>query len=106
MTMFLTSIESLQKGEEVVEWHVSPKFRYWTLRTVANRRPVPLAAIAGSVAAAAYLDAKYLIRHDLAAGSVSSNTAVALAFITERTKQGRLLIYRKLTSLHLPSPPV
>jgi hypothetical protein len=55
---------------------------------------VPIAAVAGSLAAAAYLDAKYLIRHDLAAG----NAAAAAAFITERTKQDRLLNYRECTT--------
>jgi hypothetical protein len=68
-----------------------------TLRAVADNSPVPLAALAGSIAAAAYLDAKYLIRNDLAVGSVGGNAAAALAFITERAKQDRLLVYRELT---------
>jgi hypothetical protein len=102
--MFLTSTESSQKGEELVGWHVSPIFRYWTLRAVADNRLVPLAALAGSIATAAYLDAKYLIRHDLTAGSINSNAAASLAFVTERTKQDRLLVYRELTNLRLPKP--
>jgi hypothetical protein len=63
---------------------------------------VPIAAIAGTIAAAAYLDAKYLIHHDLTASSVAGNAAAALAFITERTKQDRLLVYRKLASPAFP----
>ena len=59
---------------------------------------VPIAAIAGSLAAAAYLDAKYLVRHDLAAGSVAGNAAAATAFIKERTNQDRLLNYRECTT--------
>lgn len=62
---------------------------------LADSSLVPIAAAVGSIAAAAYLDAKYLIRHDLTARSVAGNRAAAAAFITERTKQDRLLVYRQ-----------
>ncbi|KIW13967.1 hypothetical protein PV08_06748 [Exophiala spinifera] len=50
------------------------------------------AAVAGSLATAAYLDAKYLIRHDLRGGTLAG-TKDAIAYITERTKQNKLLVY-------------
>lgn len=65
---------------------------------LADSGPVAIAAIAGSMAAAAYLDAKYLVRRDLTAGSVAGSVAAAVAFITERTKQDRLLAYREYTT--------
>ena len=102
MTMSLLPIGSLPKSEVSVAWHVSRAFRDWILTSVAEPWLVPIAAVAGSIATAAYLDAKYLIRHDLTVGSLASSAAAALAFITERTKQDRLLIYRKLISLAAP----
>ena len=49
--------------------------------------------MAGTLAAAAYLDAKYHIRHDLAAGGLNNATEQAMAFMTERETQNRLLLY-------------
>ncbi|EXJ54674.1 hypothetical protein A1O7_10015 [Cladophialophora yegresii CBS 114405] len=51
------------------------------------------AAIAGGLATAAYLDAKFLIRHDLAAGSLAAGQKKALAFTMERVEQNRMLMY-------------
>lgn len=53
-------------------------------------------AVAGSVVAAAYLDAKYLIRNDLSSGSLARSTKDAVEFITERWKQDRTLTYHFL----------
>ncbi|KIW39871.1 uncharacterized protein PV06_08443 [Exophiala oligosperma] len=50
------------------------------------------AAVAGGLATAAYLDAKYLIRHDLQAGTLAG-TKDAIEYITQRTKQNKLLVY-------------
>lgn len=69
---------------------------------LADSCPVPIAAVVGSIAAAAYLDAKYLIRQDLTASSVVGNVAAAAAFIAERTKQDRLLVYRECTTPAIP----
>ncbi|ETI20230.1 hypothetical protein G647_08264 [Cladophialophora carrionii CBS 160.54] len=51
------------------------------------------AAIAGGLATAAYLDAKFLIRHDLAAGSLGAGQKKAMAFTVERYQQNRMLMY-------------
>ncbi|OCT48112.1 Fatty acid transporter protein [Cladophialophora carrionii] len=51
------------------------------------------AAIAGGLATAAYLDAKFLIRHDLAAGSLGAGQKKAVAFTVERYQQNRMLMY-------------
>jgi hypothetical protein len=40
-------------------------------------------AIAGGLAAAAYFDARFLIRHDLRVGSVARNTRKAAEFVAE-----------------------
>jgi hypothetical protein len=96
--MSLWSVRSWPKGEVLAKWHVSQTIRYWTLMTLAHSCAVPIAAVAGAIAAAAYLDAKYLVRHDLTAGSVAGNVAAAAAFITGRTKQDRLLAYRECTT--------
>lgn len=50
-------------------------------------------AVAGGLAAAAYLDAKFLIRHDLATGSAKSEEKKALQFVTERFGQGKGFVY-------------
>ena len=83
-------------------WHVSLRIRRSIFTRPADRSVVPIAAVASSIVAAAYLDAKYLIRHDLTAGSVAGNVAAATAFITERVKQDRLLVYRKFTTPAIP----
>lgn len=56
--------------------------------------PVPTvaAAIAGGLATAAYLDAKFLVRHDLSSGSLGQ-TKKALAFTTDRFVQNKMLMY-------------
>ncbi|PGG96584.1 hypothetical protein AJ79_09533 [Helicocarpus griseus UAMH5409] len=51
---------------------------------------------AGTLAAAAYLDAKYLIRHDLTAGSISGKAQDAVQFLMERWQQDKTLIYHFL----------
>lgn len=51
------------------------------------------AAIAGTAAVAAYLDAKYLIKHDLSSGSLVNTSANAQTFIAEREAQKKLLLY-------------
>lgn len=54
------------------------------------------AAIAGTTAAAAYLDAKYHIRHDLQAGSLNNAAAAAQQFIAEREANDKILLYHCL----------
>jgi acyl-CoA synthetase (AMP-forming)/AMP-acid ligase II len=51
------------------------------------------AAIAGSLAAAAYLDARFLIRQDLQVGSVARNTKNAAQFVAEQFSKDKGLIY-------------
>lgn len=51
------------------------------------------AAIVGSLAAAAYLDARFLIRHDLSSASVNGGNEAGVKFIAQRFLQGKLLIY-------------
>ncbi|KAK0942669.1 hypothetical protein LTR29_005756 [Friedmanniomyces endolithicus] len=57
---------------------------------------LPVIAVAGAAAAAAYLDAKLHIRHDLAGGILSDPVAKAQAYIAQRQAQKRLLIYHLL----------
>ncbi len=55
---------------------------------------VPLAAtVAGGAALAAYLDAKFLVRHDLRSGSLNSNVAKAMKFVEERYLNDKMLVY-------------
>jgi acyl-CoA synthetase (AMP-forming)/AMP-acid ligase II len=65
---------------------------------------VATAAIAGTAAAAAYLDAKFHIRHDLHNGTTSNVTAIAQQYIVEREKQGKLLLYHLFES-HAQTQP-
>ncbi|KPI38331.1 Fatty acid transporter protein [Cyphellophora attinorum] len=51
------------------------------------------ATIAGGLATAAYLDAKYLIRNDLKTGSASLNLRKSGDFVAQEFSQGRGLIY-------------
>jgi acyl-CoA synthetase (AMP-forming)/AMP-acid ligase II len=53
---------------------------------------IPL-AIAGGIAAAAYLDARFLIRQDLRVGSVSRNTKYAAQFVAEQFSKDKGLIF-------------
>ncbi|KAK5220097.1 hypothetical protein LTR72_007628 [Exophiala xenobiotica] len=55
--------------------------------------PTVATALAGGLATAAYLDAKFLFRHDLRAGSLAGNTKTAITFIADKVRQNRLLIY-------------
>ena len=55
--------------------------------------PVATAAIAGTAAAAAYLDAKFHIRHDLSSGSLNNAADKAMQFVLERQAQNKLLLY-------------
>lgn len=62
-----------------------------------NSPPVTTAAaLAGTAAAASYLDAKYHIRHDLRAGSLNNAAAAAQQFIAEREATNKLLLYHCL----------
>lgn len=47
----------------------------------------------GGLAAAAYVDARYLVRNDLRTGSVTRNTRKAAVFIAEQFAQNKGLIY-------------
>ena len=58
--------------------------------------PLAAAALAGTAATAAYLDAKYHIRHDLSAGSLNNAAASAQSFIAQREASGKLLLYHCL----------
>ena len=55
--------------------------------------PKIAAAIAGSLAAAAYLDARFLIRHDLSTGSVTRNNQKAVQYVIEQFSNDKGLIY-------------
>ncbi|EXJ69525.1 uncharacterized protein A1O5_07561 [Cladophialophora psammophila CBS 110553] len=55
--------------------------------------PTVAAAIAGGLATAAYLDAKFLFRHDLNSGSLAASQKSAMAFTLERYQQNKMLIY-------------
>ncbi|TKA59733.1 hypothetical protein B0A55_11437 [Friedmanniomyces simplex] len=57
---------------------------------------VPAIAIAGGAAAAAYLDAKLHVRHDLAAGVLTDPVARAQEYVAQRQGQRRMLIYHLL----------
>lgn len=65
------------------------------LATLADNRPVQraAAAVVASLAAAAYLDAKYLIRNDLRTGSATRNLREAGEFVAQEFSQGKGLIY-------------
>lgn len=52
--------------------------------------------VAGGLAAAAYADARFLIRHDLSAGSLSGRKKAALDFVAERWKQDKTMVYHFL----------
>lgn len=52
--------------------------------------------MAGTAAAAAYLDAKYHITSDLSQGGIDNAAARAQKFIGERMAQDRLLLYHDL----------
>ncbi|EEQ89281.1 hypothetical protein RJZ56_000611 [Blastomyces dermatitidis] len=54
------------------------------------------ASVAGALAATAYLDAKFIVRRDLSAGSISAQAKDALQFLTERWEQDKTLIYHCL----------
>ncbi|KAK6422467.1 hypothetical protein LTR95_016673 [Oleoguttula sp. CCFEE 5521] len=54
------------------------------------------AGLAGLTATAAYLDAKYHIRHDLRAGSLEAAAIDGMQFVTERQIANRLLLYHVL----------
>ncbi|EDN02662.1 predicted protein [Histoplasma mississippiense (nom. inval.)] len=54
------------------------------------------ASVAGTLAAAAYLDAKYLLRHDLSGGSIAAQAKDAVQFLTECWKQDKTLMYHVL----------
>jgi hypothetical protein len=73
-------------------------------RLLTNATVAATAAIAGTAAAAAYLDAKFHIRHDLQSGSLANNTATAQNFIIERVKQDRMLLYHSLEE-HFQNQP-
>ncbi|KAI1613322.1 fatty-acyl-CoA synthase [Exophiala viscosa] len=55
--------------------------------------PTVAAALAGGLATAAYLDAKFLIRDDLKQGSLAGSTPKAVAYLAERVKQDRFFLY-------------
>ncbi|KAK0870585.1 hypothetical protein LTS02_002380 [Friedmanniomyces endolithicus] len=57
---------------------------------------LPVIAVAGAAAAAAYLDAKLHLRHDLAGGILSDPVAKAQAYIAQRQALKRVLIYHLL----------
>ncbi|KXT01135.1 hypothetical protein AC578_10891 [Pseudocercospora eumusae] len=54
------------------------------------------ATIAGTAAAAAYLDAKYHIRSDINKGGLDNATDAAAKFIQERAEKDQLLIYHDI----------
>lgn len=51
---------------------------------------------AGSLASAAYLDAKFLISKDLAAGSIAGSAKEAMDYLADRWKQDKTLVYHYL----------
>lgn len=51
------------------------------------------AAIAGGLATAAYLDARFLIRHDLTTGSLAAGKKSAIEYTTKRYLENKLLVY-------------
>jgi acyl-CoA synthetase (AMP-forming)/AMP-acid ligase II len=54
------------------------------------------ATLSGIAATAAYLDAKYHIRHDLRSGSRSNATAKAMEFTIQKRTEDRMLVYHYL----------
>ena len=55
---------------------------------------LPIAAVAaGGAALTAYIDAKFLIRHDLKVGSNATNTEKAMQFLAEKMAQDKMLVY-------------
>ncbi len=60
-------------------------------------------ALAGGVATAMYMNAKYLLWNDLKAGSLSARTADAVQFITERSNNQQMLMYH-LIEEHAKGP--
>lgn len=63
-----------------------------------------VAGIAGGVAAASYLDAKFHIRHDLTSATLATSTSTARKFVAEREAQGRLLLYHCVQEHALKRP--
>ncbi|CAK3845850.1 fatty acid transporter [Lecanosticta acicola] len=57
---------------------------------------MPSAAVAGTSAIAAYLNAKYHIASDLSKGGLDNAAAEAQKFISQRESEGRLLVYHDL----------
>jgi acyl-CoA synthetase (AMP-forming)/AMP-acid ligase II len=55
-----------------------------------------VAALSGITATAAYLDAKFHIRHDLRAGSRSNAAAKAMEFTVQKRTEDRMLVYHYL----------
>ena len=55
--------------------------------------PKVAAALAGGLATAAYLDARFLIRHDLSTGSVTRNNQKAALFVGEQFSRDKGFIY-------------
>lgn len=68
----------------------SPLSLYQTLILLV---PQVAAAVAGGIAAAAYLDARFLIRNDLRVGSIARNNRNAATFVAERFSRDKGLIY-------------
>ncbi|KAF2097327.1 long-chain fatty acid transporter-like protein [Rhizodiscina lignyota] len=66
--------------------------------------PVPL-AVAGGVGAAAYLNAKYHILHDLTAGGLSSVSLGSLYYIWNQLRKKRLLTFQVLQDQALKHRP-
>lgn len=60
---------------------------------MSSLAPKVAAAIAGGLAAAAYLDARFLIRQDLRVGSVARNNRNAAQFVAEQFSKDKGLIY-------------
>lgn len=51
------------------------------------------AAVAGTTAIAAYLDAKFHIRHDIKNGNVSTQVSKAMDFLADRMAKDKMLVY-------------
>lgn len=64
-----------------------------------------LAIAAGAAAAAAYLDAKHLIRRDLTSAPIRNGPPAALKFLMEQTKKDELLMYYVLEDQALRKHP-
>jgi len=79
-----------------------------TTRSATHCLPVSLAAagIAGTAATAAYLDAKYHIRHDLErSGDLNTAAAEAQVFVAKKQAQNRLLMYHLIEDHALANRP-